>query len=147
VLGCGNCKKGLGSGQALVHVAPVPDWATWSSGGPISHGTANVIGNKSMDIYPGAGLANDFEGEPGSAWTGRPYRFYENGVMTPLNGFGDAAVSSGSVVRRRDLTISVGPTVAAVVGAGFGAGLAPQHRATGALVGALAGGILGLLFG
>lgn len=142
--GCG----GLGSGGALVPVGPVPDYATWSTGGPIRHGNANVVGNKSMDVYADAGLANDFENEPGALWTGQPIRFYENGVMTPLSGFGDAAVSSATVMPpvRLRVTSAIGATTTMAIGAGFGAFLAPNRRILGTLAGALAGGILGVIF-
>jgi len=141
---------GLGSGAALVPVSPVPDWCTWCSGGPITHGNANVIGNKAQDVYPGAGLANDLENEPGALWAGRPFRFYENGVMTPMNGFGDAATSTGITSMppmRLSLTSSIGATTAMALGAGMGAYLSERHRPLGAVIGALTGGILGLVFG
>ena len=159
-LGCGR-PKGLGSGQALVPEAPVPDWATWSSGGPVSHGS----GHPQVDIerhfvMPGGGQANDLEGDPSPFWAGRPYGFNNNGEFTlpgpmgmitsrALNGFGSAAESTGLVTLpplRLSVTQSIGPTVTMALGAGAGAYLAPQHRAAGTLVGALVGGILGLIF-
>jgi hypothetical protein len=148
VIGCGNCSRGLGSGQALVPEGPVPDWATWKSGGPVSHGESTIVDLQPRFVYPdGGGLANDFENEPGALWTGNPYEFNYNGVVM----LGDAAVSSGAIPARtthtRNITLSVGPTVAMAVGAGFGAALTPNRRAVGALAGALAGGILGLIFG
>jgi hypothetical protein len=150
VIGCGNCAKarlarGLGSGQALVPEGNVPDWATWSSGGPISHGSNNITATYEPHyVYPGGQQANDIEGEPGALWIGKPFKFNENGVA--FHGFGDAAVSSGPVRITANIVSSVGPTVTAAIGAGMGAYFAPQHRAVGSLLGALAGGILGLIF-
>lgn len=151
-------RSGLGSGQALVPAAPVPDWATWSSGGPISHGSGHTqVDVEHHYVYPGGGQANDLEGDPSPWWTGRPYGFNNNGEFAlgtitsrALQGFGDPAVSSGTVLPPMRVTAnvvsSIGPTVTAAIGAGFGAALAPQHRAAGTLVGALVGGILGLIF-
>jgi hypothetical protein len=139
--------SGLGSGQALVPEPPVPDWATWKSGGPVSHGESTIVDVQRRFVYPdGGGLANDVEGEPGSLWTGKPYGFTPNGYVM----LGDAAVSSGSSMPPVRITAnviqSVGPTVTMAIGAGAGAYLAPQHRAVGTVVGALVGGILGLIF-
>lgn len=145
MIGCGNCKRGLGSGQALVPEGAVPDWATWSSGGPISHGSGNVKYDlEQRFVYPGGQQANAIEGEPGALWTGKPFRFNENGIA--FQGFGDAAVSSGPVRVTANVVSSIGPTVTMAIGAGMGAVFAPQHRAVGSLLGALAGGILGLIF-
>ncbi|HEV3059767.1 MAG TPA: hypothetical protein VGY48_16060, partial [Vicinamibacterales bacterium] len=77
------------------------------------------------------------------------YRFYENGVMTPMNGFGDAATSTGVTSMpplHLSLTTSIGATTAMALGAGFGAFLAPERRVLGTVIGALAGGILGVIF-
>ena len=112
-------------------------------------------GNVRVDVeqhysYPGGGQANDYEGDPSPEWPGKPYGFTNNGVMA-LSGFGDAATSTGIATLppmrvTANVVSSIGPTVTAAIGAGFGAALAPQHRATGTLVGALVGGILGLIF-
>src|SRR5258708_1234459 len=101
----------LGSGQALVPEAPVPAWATWSSGGPVSHGSGYPPGHiENHYVYPGGGDANAYEGEAGALWTGKPYGFTPNGYVF-LGG--DASVSSGSAMPpiRMSLTTSIGPTV------------------------------------
>jgi hypothetical protein len=152
-------RGGLGSGQALVPASPVPDWATWSSGGPVSHGSNfTQVDIEPHFSYPGGGQANDYEGDPSPEWPGKPYGFTANGVMSlgtitsrSLQGFGDASASTGIATLppmhvTANVVSSIGPTVTAAIGAGFGAALAPQHRATGTLVGALVGGILGLIF-
>ena len=150
----------LGTGQAVVPEPPTPPW--------LAHIRDQRSGDVRVDVephfsYPGGGQANDYEGDPSPEWPGRPYGFTPNGVMTlprpglgtitsrSLSGFGDAASSTGitSLPPMRvtaNVVSSIGPTVTAALGAGFGAALAPQHRATGTLVGALVGGILGLIF-
>lgn len=149
----------FGTGQAVVPSPPTPPW--------LAHIRDQRSGDVRLDIErhystPGGGQANDFEGDPSPEWTGGAYGFTPNGVMMlpaqgigtitsrALQGFGDPAVGSGTVFPPMRVTAnvvsSVGPTVTAALGAGFGAYLAPQHRAAGTLVGALVGGILGLIF-
>jgi len=153
----------LGSGQALVPVAPTPEW--------LAHIKDQRSGDVRVDVerhysYPGGGQANDLEGDPSPWWEGKPYGFNPNGEFTlgtitsktlgaitsrSLQGFGDASTSTGVVSMpplrvTANVVSSIGPTVTAALGAGFGAALAPQHRAAGTLVGALVGGILGLIF-
>lgn len=132
---------------AIVPAPPVPDYATWDSGGPITHGgkgTAQVDIERHF-VMPGGGQANDIEGDPDSPWVGRPYGFNVNGEFT----LGDAAVGGNALPPMHmtaNVVSSIGPTITAAIGAGFGAYLAPQHRATGTIVGALVGGVLGLIF-
>jgi hypothetical protein len=146
---------GFGAGQALVREQPTPSWLR------------NIKDQRSGDVrvdvenhysYPGGGQANDIEGDPSPFWEGKPYGFNPNGEFTlgtitsrSLQGFGDAAASTGvtsipPIRMTANVVSSIGPTVTAALGAGFGAYLAPQHRAAGTLVGAVVGGILGLIF-
>ncbi len=132
-----------GAAGALVPAAPVPDWATWNSGGPISHGAGNVkVDVEHHYVMPGGGQANDIEGDPSPYWTGGSYGFGPNGefmlgasepVMPPMH-------LTANVVS------SIGPTVTMALGAGAGAVFAPNHRVLGTVLGALAGGILGVIF-
>lgn len=144
--------SGLGTGQAIVPEPPTPPW--------LAHIRDQRSGDVRVDIethysYPGGGQANDYEGDPSPEWTGGPYGFTNGGVMMlpqpGMQGFGDAAMSTGITTLppmrvTANVVSSVGPTVTMAIGAGFGAALAPQHRAAGTLVGALVGGILGLIF-
>jgi hypothetical protein len=153
---------GFGAGQALVREQPTPPWLR------------NIKDQRSGDVYadvenhyvmPGGGQANDIEGDPSPFWEGKPYGFNNNGEFAlvathgalgtitsrSLQGFGDAAASTGvtsipPIRMTANVVSSIGPTVTAALGAGFGAYLAPQHRAAGTLVGAVVGGILGLIF-
>lgn len=89
---------------------------------------------------------NDYQNEPGSRWHGQPIkRFTHNGYeLTPVS-LGEAAAPAPLTFH---LVKSIGPTLAAAVGAGFGVYLASaERRPTGALVGALVGGVLGIVFG
>lgn len=147
--------SGFGAGQALVREQPTPPW--------LRNIKDQRSGNVRPDVEnhyvtPGGGQANDIEGDPSPFWEGKPYGFNTNGEFTlgtitsrSLQGFGDAAASTGvtsipPIRMTANVVSSIGPTVTAALGAGFGAYLAPQHRAAGTLVGAVVGGILGLIF-
>lgn len=111
-----------------------------------SRGQSNTVymPNEGYRVYR-TPSANDYENEPGSRWHGRPIkRFTPNGYeMTPVNlgGAGDP-----SLHLHLDAVSAIGPSITAALGAGFGAVLAPNKRALGAVLGALAGGILGVIF-
>lgn len=134
--------SGLGTGQALVAMPPMPAWR--------QHQVGERSGNVRLDIephyvMPGGGQANDLEGDPSPYWEGRPYGFTNNGVMM----LGEGTTETKSVPPLRltaNVISSVGPTVTMALGAGAGAYLMPQHRAVGTVVGALVGGILGIIF-
>lgn len=137
-------------------VAVPPDWNPNEGGGPLRRGPgSNVVQAHAGNYVYRSPNTNTREAEPGAGWPGglSHMMFLPDGRLVPatpivdnmFHGAGDPSVTGRFKVK---LKSSVGASVTAMVGAGFGLVLAPpDRRVASTVIGAVAGGILGLIFG
>ena len=141
----------LGSGYALVPVAPVPDWRTSAGGGPISKSTQASVPAHAGTFVQRSPLNVVREAEAGANW---PIDLPSTAMFLPdgklvaaqpyARPFGDSAPSVIAMQPHRGVKPAF---FAMLIGGAAGGALVKTHRIEGAIGGALVGGILGLIFG
>lgn len=142
----------LGAGYALVPYPP--DWNPNEGGGPVrkAPGSNVEVAHAGNTVYRTPNT-NVREAEPGARWPGdlTKMMFLPDGRLVPATPAAyDMFRGAPEVTGKLSVKVkrSIGASVVAIVGAGFGAALAPSdRRVAGTVVGAVAGGILGLIFG
>ena len=144
----------LGTGYSLVPVPP--DWNPNEGGGPVRKAPgSNVEAAHAGNTVYRTPNTRVIEAEPGARWPGdlSKMMFLPDGRLVPatpaaydmFRGVDDPMVRGKFSLKVKR---TIGASVVAIVGAGFGATLAPaDRRVAGTVVGAVVGGILGLIFG
>ncbi len=143
----------LGSGYALVPVAPVPDWRTSAGGGPISKSSQASVPAHAGTFVQRSPLNVVREAEAGANWPedlASTAMFLPDGRLVRREPWADATYPGAFGAAEVILAPHKGPRPAfwtMLIGAGAGAGLVRDRRIAGAIGGALVGGVLGLIFG
>jgi len=143
----------LGAGYALVPYPP--DWNPNEGGGPVRRAPgSNVEAAHAGNTVYRTPNTNVREAEPGARWPGdlSNMMFLPDGRLVPATPAAHDMFRGGPEPLRLKVFLkrrtTVGASITAIAGAGFGAALAPQgYRAAGTVVGAVAGGVLGWIFG
>jgi len=147
----------LGSGYALVPVAPVPDWRTSAGGGPISKSSQASVPAHAGTFVQRSPLNVVREAEAGANWPVNlpdTAMFLPDGRLVRREPWADATYP-GAFGAAEVFPVAIGPARKGprpafwtmLIGAGAGAGLVRERHIVGAIGGALVGGVLGLIFG
>ncbi len=141
----------LGSGYALVPVAPVPDWRTSAGGGPISKSSQASLPAHAGTFVQRSPLNVVREAEPGANWPvdlPSTMMFLPDGRLVKQEPYARPFGDSMQPIVVQPMGRGVKPAFfAMLIGAGAGGAMVKQHRIEGAVGGAVVGGILGLIFG
>jgi hypothetical protein len=143
----------LGAGYALVPVPPVPDWATWEGGGPISKSSQASLPAHAGNYVYRSPLNVVREAEPGANW---PQNLQATKMFLPDGRLVDAKPYAYDQFRGVDVLQPVvsqtsrllsPPFVAMCIGAAAGYQIGRSNRVMSAIGGAIIGGVLGRVFG